>query len=581
MAQEPATKVCSWDSEPHPDINLWTTGNVEEVVPGVPKPFVASLFQQVDFDTSREAVRRWRCDDLLRAQPPPTGNWLGIFAGRGALNLAWFSFVLATFQTGESSAALEQYFSSDRSFLFTGALADRERAARTRALMMRYVWPRSAASIDPLNRRVAALRQEVASLDLRSLPSRRLWSLFGRVRALHAHILTTHLTISGAAGEMAGETGRLLAAELGDRFQEAMVAGLTMGLGDVESAQPGFELWRIGRYVAATPRLREDVARMSAAEILERLRQPPTEEWRELAARFRRFIDLYGFRGQNEADPTVPTWDEDQTFVASVIKTDAAASEDQDPIRRAEEGVANRKRLEEELAAMLPRTRRAQFRLLATRAQFFARTRERSKACFVRAIRIARPLILELERRLAERGVVEKPEDMEFLLFEEVQDIALGRPQDDYRAAVRARRAEWERMHRVLPPEVFVPPPEVTEIVKAEATSNVLQGHGVSPGVARGRARVVRSAAAAEETELRPGEVLVAPFTDAAWTPLFIPAAAVVVETGGVLSHAATVAREYGIPAVVAVKGATELIPEGALVTVDGAAGTVTIEPEG
>jgi pyruvate,water dikinase len=92
---------------------------------------------------------------------------------------------------------------------------------------------------------------------------------------------------------------------------------------------------------------------------------------------------------------------------------------------------------------------------------------------------------------------------------------------------------------------------------------------------------VVRSAAAAEEAELQPGEVLVAPFTDAAWTPLFVPAAAVVVETGGVLSHAATVAREYGIPAVVAVKGATDLIPEGAVVTVDGSAGTVTIEQGG
>lgn len=261
----------------------------------------------------------------------------------------------------------------------------------------------------------------------------------------------------------------------------------------------------------------------------------------------------------------------------SVIKTDAAASDGQDPIRRAEEGVANRKRLESELASMLPRGSRGEFRKLVTRAQFFARTRERSKACFVRVIRSARPLILELERRMAQESIIEAPSDMEFLLFDEVQDVALGRPQDDYRAAVRLRRDEWERLHRVAPPEVFVPPPEVTEISRAHATSRVLQGHGVSPGVATGRARVVRSAAAAEEAELEPGEVLVAPFTDAAWTPLFVPAAAVVVETGGVLSHAATVAREYGIPAVVAVHGATDLIPDGTLVTVDGGAGTVTI----
>ena len=99
----------------------------------------------------------------------------------------------------------------------------------------------------------------------------------------------------------------------------------------------------------------------------------------------------------------------------------------------------------------------------------------------------------------------------------------------------------------------------------------------MSAGKASGPARVIMSAESALEVELHPGEVLIAPFTDAPWTPLFVPAAAVVVETGGVLSHAATVAREYGIPAVVAVKGATRLIRDGQTITVDGMAGTVTL----
>ena len=110
-----------------------------------------------------------------------------------------------------------------------------------------------------------------------------------------------------------------------------------------------------------------------------------------------------------------------------------------------------------------------------------------------------------------------------------------------------------------------------------EAGGRELAGLGVSVGVASGRARIITSAAAAEETDLQPGEVLVAPFTDAAWTPLFVSAAAVVVETGGMLSHAATVAREYGIPAVVAVRGATGLIKNGEIVTVDGGAGRIAI----
>ncbi|MGH2626241.1 MAG: PEP-utilizing enzyme, partial [Anaerolineales bacterium] len=149
----------------------------------------------------------------------------------------------------------------------------------------------------------------------------------------------------------------------------------------------------------------------------------------------------------------------------------------------------------------------------------------------------------------------------------------------DYRARVTARRAEREALLNVAPPEVFAAPPELLPIAAAESSSSELTGMGVSAGVASGRARVIISAAAAEETDLQPGEILVAPFTDAAWTPLFVPAAAVVVETGGMLSHAATVAREYGIPAVVAVRGATSLIRNGQSLTVDGATGRITLTP--
>jgi pyruvate,water dikinase len=110
-----------------------------------------------------------------------------------------------------------------------------------------------------------------------------------------------------------------------------------------------------------------------------------------------------------------------------------------------------------------------------------------------------------------------------------------------------------------------------------------LSGLGVSIGAGpvTGTARIIPSAEAGLARDIAVGDVLVAPFTDAPWTPLFIPASAVVVETGGVLSHAATVAREFGIPAVVMVKDATRLIRDGDTVTVDGAAGTVTVARAG
>ncbi|HEY8492099.1 MAG TPA: PEP-utilizing enzyme, partial [Dehalococcoidia bacterium] len=113
------------------------------------------------------------------------------------------------------------------------------------------------------------------------------------------------------------------------------------------------------------------------------------------------------------------------------------------------------------------------------------------------------------------------------------------------------------------------PPPEGT----------VLRGIPVSPGRATGRARVILDPRL--DARIQPGEVLVAPVTDAGWTPLFVPAAAVVVDVGGPLSHGSTVAREYGLPAVVNVKTGTRMIKDGQIITVDGSRGLVYLEPEG
>ena len=107
------------------------------------------------------------------------------------------------------------------------------------------------------------------------------------------------------------------------------------------------------------------------------------------------------------------------------------------------------------------------------------------------------------------------------------------------------------------------------------SVSEGLRGSPASPGVVSGTARVIRSPTGAR---LEPGEILVAPSTDPGWTPLFLTAGALVMEMGGMMSHGAVVAREYGIPAVVGVAGATEQITTGQRVTVDGSAGTVVLE---
>ena len=108
---------------------------------------------------------------------------------------------------------------------------------------------------------------------------------------------------------------------------------------------------------------------------------------------------------------------------------------------------------------------------------------------------------------------------------------------------------------------------------------DVLSGIAAVTGVAEGRARVVTDPF--DPGDLGPGDVLIAPLTDPSWTPLFVPAEAVVVDVGGQMSHAVIVAREFGIPCVVSATGATQRIPDGARVRVDGSAGEVTMLPEG
>ncbi len=190
-------------------------------------------------------------------------------------------------------------------------------------------------------------------MDLTTLSAPKLWQYLRRLQAAQSKMYVNHLGVSGAAGEYASLTSKLLAAEMGQNFDPGIVAGITSGLGEIESARPGFELWRLGRFVRSKPQLAARVAKMSAAEIDAALAAPPDADWKGFAKRFREFIDEYGYRGMSEADPSVPGWAEDHTFVLSVIRTNAAAADDRDPRRHADAAVTAREKYEAGIAAQL------------------------------------------------------------------------------------------------------------------------------------------------------------------------------------------------------------------------------------
>ena len=183
-----------------------------------------------------------------------------------------------------------------------------------------------------------------------------------------------------------------------------------------------------------------------------------------------------------------------------------------------------------------------------------------------------------MARRLVERGKLAEAFDLYQLTWTEAKALLLGElSPEEAAASIERRKAEHARNAAVTLPEMFRgrPVPLRPEEM-ALPEGKVLEGIPVSPGRVTAKARVIMDPRT--DAAIEPGEVLVAPVTDAGWTPLFVAASAVVVDVGGTLSHGSTVAREYGLPAVVNVKYGTRMIRTGQTITVDGTLGTVVIE---
>ena len=207
--------------------------------------------------------------------------------------------------------------------------------------------------------------------------------------------------------------------------------------------------------------------------------------------------------------------------------------------------------------------------------------RENFKNEGIRWTAMLRRMLLEIGTRLTAAGVLQEPEDVFFLRLHELHALLHGGSRGDILEIITARRAEYEENQSIMPPKVVVgrfdPDQRVPEPETVSENAEILHGVAASAGVATGQARVILRAETDEHVQA--GEILVAPFTDPGWTPYFVPAAGIVTDQGGLLSHGSIVAREYGIPAVVNVPAATRIIRTGQRLRVDGNRGIVTILP--
>lgn len=294
------------------------------------------------------------------------------------------------------------------------------------------------------------------------------------------------------------------------------------------------------------------------------------------------FLDRYGMRAAAEIDVGVPRWAEDPAplfaTIANYLRVEAA---EQAPDRRFAAAAEKAEEMIKTLSARVRGKRPMRGRLavfLMRRSRQLTGLREIAKFAWLPAIQAARQQLLLIGADLVSRDLLEHADDIMFLDLGEARAAVLDG--SDHRELVARRRAEYERELRrpTVPGALLSDGTDVEALAPAEpAQDGVLTGMSGAAGQATGRARVIRDPAGAH---IEPGEILVAPTTDPGWTPLFMTAAGLVTETGSPVAHGPTVAREYGIPAVICVRNATHEITTGQLITVDGTAGTVRVEAD-
>jgi pyruvate,water dikinase len=364
---------------------------------------------------------------------------------------------------------------------------------------------------------------------------------------------------------------------LGELGRGEQILELISGLGDVDSAAPSDALWELSRMVNRSPELTRlfdhGVDAVAAA-----LPDDPDGFGRAFAG----FLHRFGSRGPNEFDIREHSWETKPELALALVDTIRRSPDDQAPELRRERLRESRERLAREVREALPEEKREEFDRALRSASVFIPARERTKTNIITAIHEVRMPIFELGRRAVAAGRLSDLTDITMLLASELDDYVAN--PDAFRDVIAERLEGYRELWELEPP--FIIAGEVKplgewkrrEQPKAPTArpGDILTGVPGCAGVHTGVARVLQTPDAADELE--PGDILVAPATDPAWTPLFLIAGGAVVNVGSRNSHSVIISRELGIPCVVSVTGATDQIPDGSTVTVDGAGGTVTIE---
>lgn len=534
---------------------IYTRANVGEVFPDPVTPLSSSV-------ALYEAELGWR-DAWVRmgafdADEFPEGEFcqLGVQGGYCYLNASLIRLF------GERAPGLswqmmdEQFFGAQPGIPPYEEVAGDVRPDLSEKIGATFGWVFAQQSLSDLTE-LTDERQLTKSLrderpDVNTLSLETLWHRFLDMVPLHRRMFAQHLFTTYMATVPLGVISGVATAV----GRPDLIMPIIAGIGEVDSAEPSYAMWALSRLPLGTS---------------------------EFDTAFASFLYEYGSRGPNEWETRSASWETRPALALAAIDRMRVSPESANPRGHQAARAAEREVASGELLAMVEGDPATHGQLAAAIgcSKAWLPGRERTKTNNIRVIHEMRIVMREIGRRMVEAGVFDEIEDFGFITKDEMPGF-LAAP---HRMAdvVRERRAEYMQLEQLEPPFLFVGrtdgpdtwPRRDAASANMLAAGDVLAGMSGCPGQAEGIARVVLDSN--DPFALEPGDILIAPITDPSWTPLFVPAAGVVVDVGAPLSHAIIVSRELGIPCVISATGATRRIPNGARVRVDGSTGVVTV----
>ena len=551
----------------------WSRANLVEVLPDLTSPQTRQSLEEI-----LDRAQRHYMGSLL-APAEELGPMVKDFCGRLYINLSQSRRMCAV--TGTTPATMLRSIGHSEAIEVADerpAPAPLRERLKVVPDIVRMVWHqiRVAQRIREHNARVEDFLSRLDHLDPQTSSDLELWSIVTEWSRNAAVNMQPVFILCGVSFYEAAV--QKLCDKLGYWYEKLVYPQLAAGERSV-SAQQAYDLTALARTARANPA----VVRYLSDAAIDPVRMHTELSGTVFLEEFERFIERYGHRGRYETDWSLPRYAEDPTPLLYAIRAlldDAAeAIARQTPERQARDSAEAWAAFERSLTpwqrvTMLPRVR-TNIRKIK---QYYV-WREQVRSDLMRVMAAGRRCHLVLAERFVGRGWIDHRDDYFQLYLPEIAEVIAGqRSAQELRGIVAARKAETAQ-HRTIQMPLWMRDSDLARLIRTAGVSartddeSQLTGHPVSGGTVEAEVVVVRDSG--DFSRMKRGAILVAPATDPSWTPLFTLASGVIVEVGGVLSHASTIAREYGLPAIANVKHATRRLRTGERVRLDAISGVV------